>query len=185
MVTCLEFTVNVAYTVSYYQGLFSCFIQLIIRKPYLFIWWNKKLVSKVKKGGEVGSCCIFILEKCCGGEWMSSSGYGGTNDVGSSNHAVLLLWACSTGHQNEKTPLSDWGWGLASAGRAGCWLHGRMCVLILEHWTKVGNCWGESQEWRFGCFCQAKGSWKAAWLLLVSKPQGRVWTLGRICKLSW
>uniref|UniRef100_A0A8C0V0J0 Immunoglobulin V-set domain-containing protein n=1 Tax=Cyanistes caeruleus TaxID=156563 RepID=A0A8C0V0J0_CYACU len=37
--------------------------------------------------------------------WMSRSGYGGTKDVGSSNHVgssnyvVLLLWVCRTGHQ--------------------------------------------------------------------------------------
>lgn len=83
--------------------------------------WNKKLVSKVKKkGGEVGSCCIFILEKCCGGEWMSSSRYDGTKDAGSSNHAVMLLWACSTGHQNAKTPLIEAeGWHLQGMLGAG------------------------------------------------------------------
>lgn len=53
------------------------------------------------------------------------------------------------------------------------------------NWSKVRDCLGWSQEWRLGCFCQPKGSWKAAWLLLVSKPQGRLWTPGRIFKLSW
>lgn len=37
---------------------------------------------------------------------MSSSGSGGTKDVGSYNH-VVLLWVCSTGQQKEKTALSD------------------------------------------------------------------------------
>ena len=30
------------------------------------------------------------------------------------------------------------------------------------NWSKAENCLGQSQELRFGCFCQPKGSWKAA-----------------------
>lgn len=104
---------------------------------------------------------------------MSGSGYGGTEAAGSPNHAVLLLWHAALGTRKGKHPclVEAEGWHLQGVLSVSS-VEGCVSPPSKTNWSEVWDSLGQSQEWRLGCFCQPKGIWKTARLLLVSNLRG-------------